>query len=128
MTLAADHAKFEASSFSMCCCKFHHELAIDSPTYLLRGLMHQAKTVRESARKTSRTSHLCPFELAFRGILPQRHLGPLYPLAANRDSAREEMTLLILTAGVLRRFRFASTVTILQHDKDRLVTRSSVRE
>jgi hypothetical protein len=32
------------------------------------------------------------------------------------------MTLLILTAGVPGRFRFASTVTILQHDKERLVT------
>jgi hypothetical protein len=30
------------------------------------------------------------------------------------------MTLLISTAGVLRWFRFASTVTILQHDNGRL--------
>jgi hypothetical protein len=43
-------------------------------------------------------------------------------LRRSRDSARKEMMLLTLTAGVLRRFRFASTVTILQHDVDALVT------
>jgi hypothetical protein len=51
-------------------------------------------------------------------------------LQRTRVSARDQMTLLILTAGVLRRFRFAWTVTILQHDNGRLVTsfRSLVRQ
>jgi hypothetical protein len=39
----ADHAKCEASSFSMCCCKFHHELAIETPGDLLLVLMHRTK-------------------------------------------------------------------------------------
>jgi hypothetical protein len=41
------------------------------------------------------------------------------------------MTLLILAAGVMRRFRFASTVTILQHNIGSLVAneaRSTVRK
>jgi hypothetical protein len=106
----------------MCCRKFHHGLAIDRPNDPPPGLMYPMKSLHERARRRHAHRTYAYSNWPSGAFYRSATLVFCTRFQRTRDSARDEMTLLTLTAGVLRRFRFAWTVTILQHDNGRLAT------
>jgi hypothetical protein len=107
----------------MCCRKFHQGLAIDRLNDPPPGPMNPANNVRENVRR--RHAHRTYAYSNWPSAAFYRSATSVFCTRSQRtgDSAWDEMMVLTLTAGVLRRFRFAWTVTILQHDNGRLATK-----